>query len=229
MSEPTTPPLILLPGLGVDARMYREQKKVFPQLIVPNWIEPRSHEPIAQYAQRFMDHTDPGVPFYLGGASFGGIVAGEMARHRQPLALFLLATGRSPQRLSGWLRRLRSIAHLTQLLPWDSASLLAELALAIPERTLPFPIRALLKHLHHSETDFMRWGLPAVLRWKPTNLPATFPIHHLHGERDPFFPAHQSDACEVVPGAGHLLTKTHYAVVNRFLAERMQPVKRHSQ
>lgn len=221
MIVPSPPPLILLPGLGVDGRMYREQKKAFPQLVVPDWIPPRSHEPIAEYAQRFIQHIDPGVPFYLGGASFGGILAGEMSRHRQPLALFLFASGRSPKRLTGWLQRLRSIAHMTQILPWDTASLVSELTLALPSRVIPFPVRALLKHLHHSETDFMRWGLPAVLRWKPTDLPTTFPIHHLHGERDPFFPAAKSNACEVVPGAGHLLTKTHYEVVNRFLAQRM--------
>jgi pimeloyl-ACP methyl ester carboxylesterase len=68
----------------------------------------------------------------------------------------------------------------------------------------------------------MKWGLHAILRWKPSKYNQTFPIHHLHGERDPFFPAKKSGACHIIPGAGHLLTKTHHEEVNQFIASRIQ-------
>ena len=58
-------------------------------------------------------------------------------------------------------------------------------------------------------------------RWKPSELASTFPIHQLHGERDPFLPAKLSQADLIVPKAGHLLTKTHAEEVNRFIAERI--------
>ena len=214
-------PLILLPGMGADARMFREQKKTFPQLIVPEWIPPRRSETLVQYAHRFADTINPSKPFYLGGASFGGIIAYEMAQRLRPEALFLLACGRSPGHMTAWLNKVRSIAHITHLLPWDVASLVSELGLSLAGNTMPFTIRSLLKHLHHKETQFMKWSLHAILRWKPSTLNHDFPIHHLHGERDPFFPAKHSGACQIVPGAGHLLTKTHYEVVNQFIAERI--------
>jgi pimeloyl-ACP methyl ester carboxylesterase len=217
----TPPPLIMLPGLGADARMYRAQKEAFPQLVTPDWIPPKKQESLAEYAQRFLQSLDLQGPYFLGGASFGGMIAYEMALAQPPRGLFLLSSARSPQAMTNWLRRIRSIAHITQILPWDAASLVAELGLGLPDRLLPFRVKMVLKHLHHDETDFMRWGLPAVLRWKPSELASTFPIHQLHGERDPFLPAKLSQADLIVPKAGHLLTKTHAEEVNRFIAERI--------
>lgn len=215
-------PLILLPGLGANARMFREQKKVFPQLIVPDWIPPRPNETMAQYAHRFIDIINPGTPFYLGGASFGGIIAYEMAQHVRPEALFLFASGRSHHHMVGWLKKVRSIAHMTHIIPWNAANLVSEMTLMLAGDVMPFSMYALLRHLHHKETPFMKWGLHAILRWKPSDYNQTFPIHHLHGERDPFFPAKKSGACHIIPGAGHLLTKTHHEEVNQFIASRIQ-------
>lgn len=207
--------------MGADARMFREQKKAFPQLIVPDWISPRRSETLVQYAHRLADAINPGTSFYLGGASFGGIIAYEMAQHLRPEALFLIASGRSPKLMVNWLRRVRSIAHITHVLPWDFASLTSEMSLALLGDMLPFTIKALLKHIHHKETPFMKWSLHAILRWQPNPKPVDFPIHHLHGQRDPFFPADTSGACQIIPGAGHLLTKTHHQIVNQFIAERL--------
>lgn len=217
----TTPSLVMLPGLGADARMYREQKKAFPQLVIPEWIPPMKQESLAEYARRFLQSLNLKEPYYLGGASFGGMIAYEMASVQPPRGLFLLSSARSPQAMTRWLQYVRSIAHLTQVLPWDAASLVAELGLSLPASWLPFRVKMVLRHLHHDETDFMRWGLPAVLRWKPTVYQNTFPIHHLHGERDPFLPASISQANVIIPQAGHLLTKTHSEEVNRFIAERL--------
>lgn len=220
-------PLILLPGMGADARMFREQKKAFPQLVVPDWIPPLRGETLVEYAHRFAEAINPGTPFYLGGASFGGIIAYEMAQHVRPESLFLIASGRSYQRMVPWLRRVRSIAHMTQILPWDVASLVSELGLGVAGSVMPFPVRVILKHIHHQRTPFMKWSLHAILRWEPSDYVPTFAIHHLHGARDPFFPANQSGACQIVPGAGHLLTMSHHQVVNQFIADRINQASPH--
>lgn len=216
----TAPPLILLPGLGADARMFREQQKAFPQLVVPPWIPPLPNETLGQYSRRMMEAINPRGPFYLGGASFGGMIACEMAQVRPPLGLFLLSSGRSPRYMKRWVRQASSIAPLAKILPWNTAALLAELGLALPGKMVPFRLRVLLKHLHLDQVEFMRWGLPAVLQWKASEWTGDFPIHQLHGERDPFLLPLLPHA-QVVPGGGHLLTKTHPEVVNAFLKERM--------
>jgi predicted esterase len=74
-------PLILFAGMGADERLFAPQREAFPQLVVPKWIEPVPGESLAEYARRFAEYVDPGVECYVGGASFGGFVALEVARH----------------------------------------------------------------------------------------------------------------------------------------------------
>jgi pimeloyl-ACP methyl ester carboxylesterase len=220
MTNMATPPLILLPGLGADARMYREQKKAFPQLVVPDWIAPQGRESLASYSHRLLESVDLPEEYYLGGSSFGGMIAYEMALRRPPLGLFLLSSCRTPRHMKPWLRKVAKLSPLTRLLPWQTAALLAEVGLGLPDGLLPFRLRMLLKHLHVDQVPLVRWGVEAVLRWNPTPGEVTCPVHQLHGERDPFLHPVLPHA-ELVPRAGHLLTKTHSQVVNRFLAERL--------
>src|SRR5204863_6450986 len=90
-------PLLLLPGMGTDERLFRYQKEAFPTLIVPPWIEPLAGESLSHYAAHLARIVDPGVPCFIGGASFGGIVALEMANHLHARACFLIASVSSPE------------------------------------------------------------------------------------------------------------------------------------
>jgi hypothetical protein len=60
-------PLILLPGLGADARMFSSLRNGLPQLVTPAWIEPLRGETIAQYARRYAPLIDPVVPVLSAG------------------------------------------------------------------------------------------------------------------------------------------------------------------
>jgi hypothetical protein len=44
------PPLILLPGMAADGRLFRHQRAALPCIRTPDWIEPRDREPLADYA-----------------------------------------------------------------------------------------------------------------------------------------------------------------------------------
>ena len=39
------PPLILLPGMAADGRLFRHQRAALPCIRTPDWIEPRDREP----------------------------------------------------------------------------------------------------------------------------------------------------------------------------------------
>ncbi len=66
---------------------------------------------------------DTSLPFAIGGASFGGMVALELARHLRPTAVILIASCRSPLSLPPHYRQL---SWLTQFLP--AAMLIGALA-----------------------------------------------------------------------------------------------------
>ena len=90
-------PLILLPGMGGDARLYARQRAVFSELVVPNWIEPERNESLVDYAARFAKVIDPGEPCFIGGMSFGGVVSLEVATHLLTRECYLFGSIRSPR------------------------------------------------------------------------------------------------------------------------------------
>jgi pimeloyl-ACP methyl ester carboxylesterase len=74
-------PIIMLSGMGADARVFESQIESIPQMMVPAWIDPLPIESLASYAARLADKINPGEACFVGGASFGGFVALEMIRH----------------------------------------------------------------------------------------------------------------------------------------------------
>src|SRR4051794_30719168 len=95
-------PLILLSGMAADERLFAPQRAAFPHLVVPAWIEPLAKEPLPAYAARLARQVDPGRPCIVGGASFGGLVALEMAHYLQARACVLISSVRSPRELPWW-------------------------------------------------------------------------------------------------------------------------------
>jgi pimeloyl-ACP methyl ester carboxylesterase len=110
-------PLILLSGMGADERILEPQIEKFPRLIVPKWIDPLPNESIPSYARRFAERIDPTRPCFIGGASFGGFVAVEMARHLDAKACFLIGSVKSADDLPLRVRILRPAAAATATIP----------------------------------------------------------------------------------------------------------------
>src|SRR5262249_3648447 len=107
-------PIILLSGMAADERLFAPQRAAFPSLRVPAWIAPRPGEPLRAYAARLARQVDPGCPCLVGGASFGGVVALEMAPLLQARACVLIGSIRAPDELP---RRWQALRPLTTFGP----------------------------------------------------------------------------------------------------------------
>src|SRR5215510_13793278 len=70
--------VVLLPGLGADERLFAPQRAVLPGLIVPRWPEPRRDDSLPRFAARLADAVPKSDDLFLGGSSFGGMVALEL-------------------------------------------------------------------------------------------------------------------------------------------------------
>ena len=209
-------PLILLPGLGGDTRLFDAQRPAFPELITPKWIEPQKNEPLAEYAARFAEVIDPGQPCFLGGVSFGGVVALEVASHLKTRECYLLGSIRSPKQMPGRLKIFRPISNLIiipkRLSPW---------VLTIGGRWLTPTVRGALHQLKDSDDSFLRWAANAILTWKPSAGVDQVRVIQIHGDRDRVFPIGYVAADKTIPYAGHLVSLTHSDEVNQFIRERM--------
>ena len=214
-------PLILLPGLGADGRMFSSLQSGLPQLITPPWIKPVRGESVAEYARRFAPVIDPGRPCFIGGASFGGVVAQELAAIMpNVMACFVIGSLRSGDAKPWRIRVLRPITPLVSILPWISPLLVRVIG-----TLLRSPTRGVLIQLADADRSVLRWGAAAVLSWQPSPEIKRVRILQIHGDRDRVFPIGRTHPDCIVNGAGHLIAITHSKQVLKFLQDQIKAIE----
>lgn len=212
--------LILLPGMGADRRLFEPQRAVFPRLTVPDWLAPEPSETLEAYGRRMADAMVADRPFWLGGASLGGMVALEMARHIEPEAVFLIGSCRSARAVPAYLRFLE---RLTRPLPDGAVELSRALSPLFAGKLHgldPDQRRLVVAMMRATPTAFLRWASRAVMGWAFEG-PLGCPVHHIHGDRDRLIPLRRVQPSRVVEGGGHLISLTHPDIVNAFLTEHI--------
>jgi pimeloyl-ACP methyl ester carboxylesterase len=206
--------MLLLPGMGADARLFDAQESSL-RFTVPPWPDPMPTDTLQSYAARFASVLrDP--PSIVGGASFGGMVALELAALTNPAAVVLVGSCAAPDAVAPYIRMLgRAVVHLPSWAfrprPWTSSFLLPKLGeLDRAGRSLFWSMAARVP------PAFLKWACSAVLGWRPT--PLDVPVFHIHGDRDRLIPIGRVRPTEVVRGGGHLLSLTHPRQVTSFIA-----------
>lgn len=217
-------PLILLSGMGADERVFAAQIQALPCLIVPKWIAPDAGESITRYAERLAVCINPGVPCFIGGASFGGFVALEMVRHLDTLGCFLIGSARSPAAFPSAFRTLRKVSCVAGVVPFELANLLSKAALLSSGGLLKQHPAALLSQMAESDATFLRWACRAVLEWEGPSPQPTCPIFQIHGAQDLVLPANLATEAELIQGAGHALSMSSSKAVTDFLMSKMKTV-----
>jgi pimeloyl-ACP methyl ester carboxylesterase len=207
-------PLILLSGLATDASVFAPQRLAFPQLIVPPWIKPLSNEPLSAYAERFAAECCPTGGCVLGGASFGGMLALEMARFVKPRALLLIGSVRSPLELPRRVRMWRRFSPAVSFLPipplqWSAGSA------AIARRWLPH-LAGVARQFSQADEEVFRWSLQQLLAWN-TVPQVDCPIFQIHGDCDRVLPIACTQPDAIIRGGGHVISLTHAREVNAFI------------
>ena len=210
--------LVLLPGLAADARQFAPQRSMFPSLRVGEWIPHRANESLAEYAARLSPDLKLTSDSVLGGSSFGGLVALEVARLTRPRAVVLIGSCRSPRELR---TALALFARLGRHLPGFVIN--SGRGLAVPMARVagpaPWHIRRELAAMSRGvPAEYLKWAARAVMSWPGCADPGV-PVHQIHGLLDWMMPVGRVRADVVVPGAGHVLNMTHPELVNQFIGD----------
>lgn len=83
-----------------------------PNCTIIEWLPPCEQESLVSYSRRLAE-TLPTGECFIGGVSFGGIVALEIARIIRPKTCFLISSVRNPGQLPPWFRIMRGIGPKT--------------------------------------------------------------------------------------------------------------------
>lgn len=210
-------PIILMSGMGADARVFAKQIEALPQITVSTWIEPLPKESLASYSKRLAEVIDPGRPCYIGGASFGGFIALEMIQHLDVKACFLIGSVRSPKEFPSAFKTLKKMSYVADALPFEVATLLSKVALLSSGCTPKSHLSELVKQMSESDAKFLRWACRAVIEWQGAGNMGDTPVFQIHGGKDLVLPVKNTKPDVVVLGAGHALSMSHPDEVTAFL------------
>jgi pimeloyl-ACP methyl ester carboxylesterase len=209
--------LLMFAGMRPSEHIFAAQQAAFPGLRVVPWIPPQRRESLGAYARRLAERLADEKPTYLGGISFGGIIALEVAALLPVRACFLISSVASPCEMPPWMRAarwcvpagrdwlLRSAGHIAK--PWP--------------RSKRSAATARVSKFAGEGGAWYRWATAAVLRWKPNPAIATLKIHRIHGQFDRTFPSRYVGQATMVPSGGHVLPVTHPELITSFLSEGM--------
>jgi pimeloyl-ACP methyl ester carboxylesterase len=216
MTSHGLPLVVLLSGLGADGRLFAAQREVFPDLVAPEWLPPTPRENLPSYASRMAGKVPVARPLVLGGCSFGGMVACEMARILRPDALVLIGSAAARCEIPAYLR---VMAILSRAVPLTGFRLIERVA---PSMACMFGVRdaghrrLFAEMLQSTSPEFLRWACRAIGEWKPLPL-AGIRSFTICGDKDHILPIGRRSVDITIRGGGHLLPLTHATEVNDLL------------
>lgn len=196
--------VVLLPGLGCDARLHGEIAALSPGVVSAGYFDHRGCADLADYAERVIAHLGITADDVIGGSSLGGMVASEIHRRLGCRGLVLIGSCDDPRFIQPILRKLTWLgermsfaAGLKFLGPLGNVSLLMDM-------------------IHHCDPEFIRWACGAVGRWQGARAaPGT--AWRIHGGLDPVIVALGQKADQLIPSGGHIIALSHPALVAAFI------------
>ena len=208
-----SPLICLLPGMTQQYPVYHRLLPLLPSARVVPFIEPQPDETLQAYARRMAPLFSRDC--FIGGVSFGGILAQEISRIVQPHGCIVIASIQHPSHLPPRLRMLRTLGGR-----WMDRLLRATGRLA---ESVPASVRtsstARLRKLSGEAGRWHRWATGAVLDWQPA-ASQDVPLTHIHGDKDTTFPVGRTTADIIISGGKHALPVSHpeetAAAIRRF-------------
>lgn len=215
------PVLVLLPGLGADNRLFDPQRADFPDLISPEWIDPERGETLAKYAARMAERIRSSLPamnrpIVLGGVSFGGMLAAEMAPLLKPDAVVLIGSALHPREIAF---SLKMMAMAGRWMPAPAGERAKFMGRTFIRRLGPMTReqrRFLETMIDAVPFSFLKWAGDAIFGWSGVAR-VDSKLVRLHGELDRIIPFPAADLVHKIHGAGHVPNVSHADEVNRHL------------
>lgn len=216
MSKPN---LYLIPGLGVDKRIFQKLHLPDYNLVHISWISPLKQETLGSYALRLAGQINVNEPFYLLGVSFGGMLATEIAKYLKPVKTIIVSSITTKNELPGYLK-LAARFHLDAIIPamfLKSANLFSYWLFGTKTRQEKFLLKQILADI---DPAFIKWALRAIARWENITVPDN--LIHIHGDADKIIPIHNTNTQVRVNDGGHLMVDSRAQELSALIRDILQ-------
>ncbi len=210
--------IVLFPGLGANEKMYHAIRSYLPAIEVAPWL-PIRNESLSSYAQRYVDLGIIRPSDVIGGCSFGGVLAQEIAQLVPVQKILLIGSCRHAEEIAPTLRRLAPLNRWFPITPQHARLAHWPIALKFGAFHLQHR-RLLLDMISAADPRLVRWSIHAITSWSGCPQIA-HKIAHIHGSRDYLMPVSRSDADTIIHGAGHFIAVTHASQVSEWIRKHI--------
>jgi len=203
-------------GLGADKKAFQRIK--LPPSYEPvylDWIPPQKDESLTHYAHRFSSLIKNDDAFILIGLSFGGMLATEIARLRNPLKTIIISSLGSANELPWYFKKAGSMG-LHKLIPikiLKAGTVLKNMMGSATKEDKAI----IVNYAKYADPALVRWSLNAIVNWdRHERLPG---VVHLHGSNDIMLPLKYTRPDYIIKDGGHLMVFNRADEVNKILNE----------
>ncbi len=180
-----------------------------------DWIAPEKNESLSNYARRFSSLIKNDDAFILIGLSFGGMLACEIARLRNPMKTIIISSIATSTELPWYFKRAGKIGlHKAVPIKLLKAGTILKNLLGAASKA---DKQVIINYAKYADPVLVRWSLHAILNWdQPERLPG---VVHVHGSNDLMLPLRYTHADYIIKSGGHLMVFNKADEVNKILGE----------
>lgn len=206
--------VFLIPGLGADARIYKNLDFSGYETINITWIDPDKKDTLVTYAQKLIDHYQITAGSIVVGNSLGGMLSIEIAKKlnlNKTILISSIKTKAEAPKSHKWYRMI----PLYKLLP---ARLFSRLGVFVKYAFGKMSAEdqwLFINMLEHTPPHFAKWALGAILHWDNQTIPKN--VYHIHGDRDQVFPYQRIKDATILKGGSHIMILNRAGDINNWL------------
>jgi pimeloyl-ACP methyl ester carboxylesterase len=206
--------------MGVDGRLFGPQRAAGLEFESPALPVPEPGEDLARYARRIRDQLRLDGPCVLGGVSFGGMVACELAQITQAERVLLIASCTSRRAIPRFYWPMEWISRIIPDFLIRRRTAVSARLVTMFERLPPAQWALIREMAREASVVGLRRIGRIILTWDaPAGCPC--PVYQIHGACDRIIPLRGVTPEVVIPDGGHLINMTHAREVNAFLRRHL--------
>lgn len=201
-------------GLGADERAFAKLKLKHPLKHI-SWKSPEGDESLSSYANRMAEEIDSSEEFILLGLSFGGIVAIEIAKIKQPIKTILISSAPTKAEIPASMRLMGRTGFIRAVPPsrLTPPPFISNWFFGVEDEEAK---KLLEDFVQNTDPLFLKWAIKQIMCWENEE---ELPCLCIHGTNDRLIPCHDK-AIKIDKGT-HFMILAHAERVTSIINEHI--------